>query len=240
MFKLPELTYDYAALAPWVSADTMQAHHDHHHQTYVDKLNAAVEQLPAEVRTEYFGENGNFAPKKALQKLNMEVLPTFADAGIYPEYSCLAGLIHDIRKGRLDEKVPESLRQALINQGGGHFNHATFWRVLTPHSDGQPTGELATKLDEKYGSFQNFVDKFEATATGLFGSGWTWLLDDLSIATTSRQDLPTVTADIIGLDVWEHAYYLDYKWARADYVKAWWTHVDWDFAAARFATRIEN
>ncbi|MCL2037674.1 superoxide dismutase [Candidatus Saccharibacteria bacterium] len=239
MFKLPELTYGYAALAPWVSEATMQAHHDHHHQTYVDKLNAAVEQLPADVRAEYFGSNGDFAPEETLEKLGMKGLPTIADAGIYPEYSCLAQLLNDIRKGRLDEKIPEDLRHALINQGGGHFNHAGFWRMLTPHSDGQPVGELAEKLNAKYGTFQNFVDEFEKAAVGLFGSGWVWLLEDLSIAATPRQDLPK-DAEVIGLDVWEHAYYLDYKWARADYVKAWWEHVDWDFAAARFATRIED
>jgi len=203
MFKLPELTYDYAALAPWVSTATMQAHHDHHHQTYVDKLNAAVEKLPADFLLEFQKQPLEFW----LQNL---------------------------------EKLPTDVRTAIKNHGGGHYNHSLFWQVLTPHSDGQPTGELAVKLDEKYGSFQNFVDQFETAAIGLFGSGWAWLTSDLEIISVPLQDLPATSTDIIGLDVWEHAYYLDYKWARADYVKAWWEHVDWDFAAARFAKFTEN
>ncbi len=235
MFKLPELTYDYAALTSWVSAATMHAHHDHHHQTYVDKLNAAVEQLPAEIRTNYFGENDNFHPKNH----RSGKIPTLAEAEIHPEYTCLTQLLSDIRKGQLGETVPKSLQQTLINNGGGHINHSMFWRHLTPRSDGQPTGNLAEKLNEKYGSFQNFVEQFETAATGLFGSGWVWLQKDLSIITMPRQDLPA-NIGILSLDVWEHAYYLDYKWARADYVKAWWAHVDWDFVSARFATRVEN
>ncbi|MCL2173814.1 superoxide dismutase [Candidatus Saccharibacteria bacterium] len=210
MFKLPDLTYDLGALAPWTSGATMDAHHNHHHQIYVDKLNAAVEQLSTEVRAEYFG----------------------IDSGV-AEMKSLAQLLRDVRAGKLDDRLPASLHTALINHGGGHFNHSLFWQVLTPQSDGEPTGELAQKIIEKYGSFQEFTNQFEAAAAGLFGSGWAWLASDLDITTSANQDLAPGSV-LIGLDLWEHAYYLDYQWNRADYVKAWWTHVNWDFARARW------
>jgi len=206
MFKLPELTYDYDALKDWVGEATMHAHHDHHHQTYVDKLNAAMENVSEGVREKYFTH----------------------------EASDLAKFLTDVRAGKLDDKIDAKTRVQLINHGGGHYNHRLFWNCLTPKNDGQPTGILAKKLDEKYGSFANFATEFETAATGLFGSGWCWLTKDLDIATSANQDL-THDQILIGLDLWEHAYYLDYKWNRADYAKAWWAHVNWDFAAQNFA-----
>jgi Fe-Mn family superoxide dismutase len=216
MFKLPGLNYDYDALAGWVSADTMRAHHDHHHQTYVDKLNAATEQLPPEVFAKYF----------ANRERNGEISPDF-----------LRPFLDDIASGKLDAEIPEKLRQILRNQGGGHFNHTLFWLFLTPKGDGEPGGILGEKLREKFGSFQDFANEFEAAATGIFGSGWAWLVSrngEPEIMTSANQDLPPAKI-LLGLDVWEHAYYLDYKWNRADYVKAWWAHVDWARAAAKFA-----
>jgi Fe-Mn family superoxide dismutase len=217
MFKLPALGYDYEALQGFVGGETMRAHHDHHHQTYVDKLNAAMENVPAEVREKYFSD--------------FTVGNDNAAAGIITETSELAKLLTDLRSGELE--LPDNVKTPLINHGGGHYNHSLFWQVLTPQSDGEPTGALAAKLTEKYGSFQAFTEAFEAAATGLFGSGWAWLTGDLEIATSANQNL-THDEILLGLDVWEHAYYLDYKWNRADYAKAWWAHVDWDFASARF------
>lgn len=139
------------------------------------------------------------------------------------------------------ETVPENVRTAVRNHGGGHYNHTLFWQCLTPNSTKSPSGDLLEGLEAKYGSFQGFVDEFSAKALGVFGSGWTWLQPDLSIVTTPNQDNPLMTggeAPILGLDVWEHAYYLDYTYNRSDYVKAWWEVVDWEKTAERYkATR---
>jgi Fe-Mn family superoxide dismutase len=130
----------------------------------------------------------------------------------------------------------QKIRSALANHGGGHLNHSLFWRNLTAKNDGQPTGKLAAKLTQKFGSFQDFTEEFENAAIGQFGSGWAWLTvdedDDFTIETTPNQLLPAGKV-LLGLDVWEHAYYRDYRWNRADYVRAWWSHVDWAAAAQR-------
>jgi Fe-Mn family superoxide dismutase len=134
------------------------------------------------------------------------------------------------------DTIPESARLAVRNNGGGHYNHSLFWQWMSPNGGGEPSGKLAENLNELYGSFQGFVDEFSTKALGVFGSGWVWLMPDLSIVTTPNQDNPIMEgkpAPILGLDVWEHAYYLDYKNARADYVKAWWDVVNWEDAAER-------
>lgn len=136
--------------------------------------------------------------------------------------------------------LPESVRTAVRNNGGGHYNHSLFWQVMSPNGGGRPNGDLAEALDAKYGSFQGFMDEFTAKATGLFGSGWVWLMPDMEIVTTPNQDNPLMDgkpAPLLGLDVWEHAYYLDYKNVRPDYVKAWWSVVDWGFVASRHDTK---
>lgn len=136
------------------------------------------------------------------------------------------------------DSLPESVRTAIRNQGGGHYNHSLFWQWMSPTGGGAPTGELAEKLTEKYGSFQGFVDEFTTKSLGVFGSGWAWLQPDLEIITTPNQDTPIMQgkeAPLLGLDVWEHAYYLDYKNKRDDYVKAWWNVVNWDFVAQRYS-----
>ncbi|MDR0956034.1 MAG: superoxide dismutase [Candidatus Nomurabacteria bacterium] len=199
-FSLPDLPFDYGDLAPWVSADTMRAHHDHHHQTYTDKFNGLVEKLPTDLQPNFTSANQLDAAENLLRHL---------------------------------DELPAEMRGGLKNQGGGFFNHSLFWRMLTPHGDGQPTGKLGAALTAKYGDFQTFADQFEATATGWFGSGWAWLTADLDIVATGNQDLPGSEV-LFGLDLWEHAYYLDYKWNRADYVKAWWPFVNWQAAAARW------
>ncbi len=135
-------------------------------------------------------------------------------------------------------EAPESIRTAVRNQGGGHYNHTQFWQWLSPKGGGQPLGQLGNAIDSKYGSFQTFVDKFSDEAAKVFGSGWAWLLPDLTISTTSNQDSPLSegkSAPILGLDVWEHAYYLDYTYKRPDYIAAWWHIVNWEEVAARYA-----
>ncbi|MBC7869002.1 superoxide dismutase [Candidatus Saccharibacteria bacterium] len=138
--------------------------------------------------------------------------------------------------GELDT-LPDNLRLAIKNNGGGHYNHSLFWQGMAPDGGGEPTGELARQIIQKYGSFQSFVDEFTTKSLGVFGSGWAWLQPNLEIITTANQDTPIgqgLPTPLLGLDVWEHAYYLDYKNKRDDYVKAWWNVVNWDFVATRF------
>ncbi len=142
----------------------------------------------------------------------------------------------------LDE-VPESVRAAVRNQGGGHYNHTLFWKWMSPDGGGEPTTEVKTGLVDKYGSYQGFVDEFTTKALGVFGSGWVWLQPDFSIVTTPNQDTPinaSLPAPLLGLDVWEHAYYLDYKNKRDDYVKAWWNVVNWDFVDSRLKNHEQS
>lgn len=129
------------------------------------------------------------------------------------------------------DSLPEAVRTAVRNQGGGHYNHTKFWQWMSPDGGGQPGGALGMAIDAKYDSYQAFVDEFTRQALGVFGSGWVWLNSDLSISTTPNQDSPIMTGEntpLLGLDVWEHAYYLDYKNKRDDYVHAWWNVVNWD------------
>jgi Fe-Mn family superoxide dismutase len=133
--------------------------------------------------------------------------------------------------------VPEQFRTAVRNFGGGHYNHSLFWKFMTPNGQGEPSGELADAIKAKYGSFQAFMDEFTKQSLGIFGSGWAWLQPDLSIITTPNQDSPLnegKPAPILGLDVWEHAYYIDFTYNRADYVAAWWHVANWQEAEQRF------
>lgn len=195
MHSLPTLTYKYDQLGPYISADIMELHHSKHHQAYVDKLNAALDQAPA------------------LQERPLETLLT------------------DL------ESLPEAVRTAIRNQGGGHYNHSLFWQWMSPDGGGEPTGALGEALVNRYGSFQAFADEFTAKSLGVFGSGWAWLQPDLEIMTTANQDNPIMQgldAPLLGLDVWEHAYYLDYKNKRDDYVKAWWNVINWQTIQERY------
>ncbi|HEY1086010.1 MAG TPA: superoxide dismutase [Candidatus Saccharimonadales bacterium] len=194
MFSLPNLPYAYDSLGKYISKDIMELHHSKHHQTYVDKLNAAIDEAPA------------------LKERSIE--------------SLLSGL----------EMLPESVQTAVRNHGGGHYNHSLFWQWMSPDGGGEPTGALGEAIVERYGSFQNFVDEFTAKSLTVFGSGWCWLQPNMDIITTPNQDTPIMKgleAPLLGLDVWEHAYYLDYKNKRDDYINAWWNVVDWDFVGAR-------
>lgn len=194
MYQLPAMNYGYDQLGQYISKDIMELHHAKHHQTYVDKLNAALDQAPA------------------LKERPLE------------------SLLSDI------DSLPVNVQVAIRNHGGGHYNHSLFWQWMSPKGGGEPTGDLAAKIVEKYGSFQTFVDEFTTKSLGVFGSGWVWLQPDMDILTTSNQDTPIMqgkSAPLLGLDVWEHAYYLDYKNKRDDYIAAWWNVVDWDFVAGR-------
>ncbi len=198
MYSVPDLPYGYDQLGKYISGDIMRLHHDKHHQAYVDKLNAALDQAPA------------------LSERPLE------------------SLLSDL------ETLPDAVRTAVRNHGGGHYNHSLFWQWMSPDGGGEPTGEVATKIAEKYGNFQGFVDEFTTKSLGVFGSGWAWLLPNMEIITTPNQDTPIMAgydAPLLGLDVWEHAYYLDYKNKRDDYVQAWWNVVNWDFVEQRYANK---
>ena len=190
-FELPELPYAYDALEKSFDKETMNIHHTKHHNTYVTKLNDAVE------------------GHADLEAKSVEELISNLDA------------------------VPENIRTAVRNNGGGHANHSLFWKVLSPNGGGEPTGELADKINEKFGSFEKFKEEFAAAAAGRFGSGWAWLVlnnGELEITSTPNQDSPLMEGKqpLVGLDVWEHAYYLKYQNKRPDYIAAFWDVVDWD------------
>ncbi|HUE89079.1 MAG TPA: superoxide dismutase [Vicinamibacterales bacterium] len=130
------------------------------------------------------------------------------------------------------KSVPEDIRTAVRNNGGGHWNHSLFWKLMAPNAGGAPSGEVANRITDAFGSFDKFKEQFNAAAAGRFGSGWAWLIDNggkLEITSTPNQDNPLMDGKkaILGVDVWEHAYYLKYQNRRPDYVAAWWNVVNW-------------
>ena len=136
--------------------------------------------------------------------------------------------------------VPADKKQAVINNGGGHANHSLFWRVMTPGGANAPSGDLAAAIDSACGSFDAFKEAFDAAGMTRFGSGWAWLVSDggaVSVISSANQDSPIMDGKcpILGCDVWEHAYYLNYQNRRPDYLKAWWNVVNWDVVAENFA-----
>jgi len=142
--------------------------------------------------------------------------------------------------GNLDA-VPESIRTAVRNNGGGFANHNLFWETMGPNGGGEPSGALASAIDKAFGGFDAFKEKFSKAAATRFGSGWAWLYvdgnGDLAVGSTPNQDTPLMDGNtpVLGLDVWEHAYYLNYQNRRPDYVSAWWNVVNWDAVAARYS-----
>lgn len=137
------------------------------------------------------------------------------------------------------DSVPEDIKTAVQNNGGGHANHCLFWEILSPNGGGKPSGELAAAIDETFGSFDEFKEKFSATGAGRFGSGWAWLVvtdGKLEVIDTLNQDSPLSLGKtpILGLDVWEHAYYLNYQNKRPEYISAFWNVVNWDEVAKRY------
>ena len=197
-YTLPELPYEYSALEPHIDAQTMEIHHTKHHQTYVDKLNAAI-------------EGTDLADK-------------------YPNVDDLL---------RNFSSIPSDVQGAVRNHGGGHSNHTLFWQIMGPNGGGEPTGALAAAIDEKFGSVSDFKEKFTAAAVAHFGSGWAWLVvsdGGLDIISLPNQDSPLMEGrtPILGIDVWEHAYYLRYQNKRPDYISAWWNTINWDEVNSRF------
>jgi Fe-Mn family superoxide dismutase len=202
-FTLPKLPYALDALEPYIDAQTMQIHHDKHHQAYVDNLNKAV---------------GSDA---ALGRLSVEELLQ-----------------------RLDT-VPAAIRTQVRNQGGGHANHSLFWLTLCPASkSGKPAGPLAAALDRSFGGQDKFEEKLQAASLGVFGSGWAWLSVDqgqsLVLDSAPNQDSPLLTGKrpLLGIDVWEHAYYLKYQNRRTDYLKAILKVIDWEFVSHRYEEAV--
>jgi superoxide dismutase, Fe-Mn family len=200
-YEVPPLPYDYNALEPHIDEQTMRLHHDKHHQTYVDKANAALE--------------GTEWAERPVE----EVL-------------------------RALDELPEDKRAVVRNNGGGHYNHTLFWEMMSPEG-GEPSGEIAEALDRTFGGLDAFKEQFSTAATNHFGSGWAWLVWDgasLRVATTVNQDAPVMEGQtpILGLDVWEHAYYLRYQNRRPEYIQAWWNVVNWEKVAERLAGAREG
>lgn len=201
-FTLPPLPYAYDALEPHIDARTMEIHHTKHHQTYVDKLNAAIEKYPT------------FATKTI-----EELLKTLST-------------------------VPDEIRTAVRNHGGGHYNHSLFWQLLKPNGEGKPSGQLATAIDTDLGGFDTFKEAFTTAALNQFGSGWAWLTVEqgkLHVCSTPNQDNPLMQGNtpILGVDVWEHAYYLKYQNRRPEYVENWWNVVNWEYAQKLYTAAIK-
>lgn len=198
-FTLPPLPYANDALEPHFDAQTMEIHHDRHHNAYVTNLNAAI------------------AGNAELEALSIDELVQSLD------------------------KVPADKQAAVRNNGGGHWNHTFFWNSLSGSSSGKPSGDLAAAIDEAFGSFDAFKEAFAKAAVGRFGSGWAWLVKKdgkLAITSTPNQDNPLMDnsgTPLLGLDVWEHAYYLKYQNKRPDYIAAFWNVVNWDAVAEKFA-----
>lgn len=209
-FRLPKLPYSYDALEPYIDARTMKIHHSKHHNGYVSKVNKALQGI------------GYTAPRKIEDLVsNMQI-------------------------------VPPQIRTAVRNSGGGHANHSLFWNSLSPDGGGQPGGALAGAIKSRFGGFKKFQKAFANAAATRFGSGWAWLSvaegdNSLFVSSTPNQDSPLMNGivefpgtPILGLDVWEHAYYLNYQNRRGDYIKNWWKIVNWKTVAMRYETALKG
>ena len=197
-FELPKLPYAFDALEPNIDAQTMEIHHDKHHQGYTNNLNDAIKGTDMEGKT----------IENILINLDMD-------------------------------------NKAVRNNGGGYYNHSLFWKIMSPNGGGKPSGDLAEAINSAFGSFDAFKEKFSNAAKTQFGSGWAWLCvhkgGKVDVCSTPNQDNPLMPkvgcggTPILGLDVWEHAYYLKYQNKRPDYVGAFWNVINWDEVAANYA-----
>jgi superoxide dismutase, Fe-Mn family len=197
-YELPPLPYRYDALAPTIDELTMRVHHDKHHGSYVENLNAALD--------------GTQWADRPIEEL----------------------------LGDLD-RLPEEKRAAVRNNGGGHANHTLFWEAMAADGGTGPDGALARAIEAAFDSVTELKRRLSAAAVARFGCGWVWVIHDgtgLAITSTVNQDSPLMHGHtpLLGVDVWEHAYYLKYQNRRADYIEAWWNVIDW----ARFAARYEE
>lgn len=203
MFELKPLPYAYDALMPVLGADTLQFHHDKHHQTYVDNLNKLV------AGTEL------------------------------ADYTCACKVICNL------DKLPADKVQAVRNNAGGVYNHNLYWECMIPGGAKEPQGKLAEDINATFGSFEAMKELFDKSGAGRFGSGWAWLVlrdGKLAIESTPNQDCPIETgaAALLGNDVWEHAYYLQYQNRRAAYLSDWWQLVNWDIVAQRYEKALNK
>ena len=196
-FSLAPLPYESNALEPYIDARTMEIHHDKHHATYTNNLNAAIE--------------GTNLEGKSIE----EIL------------------------GQVSKHSP-----AIRNNGGGYYNHNLFWEIMGPNSGGEPSGDLATDINARFGGFAEFKEAFTKAGTTQFGSGWAWVIvrdGKLEVSSTPNQDNPLMDVaevkgtPILGIDVWEHAYYLKYQNKRPDYLKAIWSVINWKKVAEHYA-----
>ena len=197
-FEVPPLPYDYGALAPTIDEQTMQLHHDKHHQAYVDNANAALA--------------GTELEDKSVEQVLVAL-----------------------------DLLPEEKRAAVRNNAGGHANHSLFWEIMSPGGGGQPSGSLAGAINDTFGGFDELKAAVNDAGVKRFGSGWTWLVWDgtgLAVYSTANQDSPAMKdwddVPLLGIDVWEHAYYLTYQNRRPEYLGAWWNVVNWDAVQQRF------
>ncbi len=207
-YELTPLPYSNDALEPHIDARTMEIHHDKHHQAYVNNANNALK------------DHSALAAKPVNE------------------------LIADLAS------VPEAIRGAVRNNAGGHSNHTFFWQIMAPNAGGEPKGKLAEAIKAKFGSFDALKEAFEKAGATRFGSGWAWLVvnknGELEVVSTANQDSPlmgkTVAGvegtPVIGVDVWEHAYYLNYQNRRPDYLKAFWNVVNWDQAEKNYLAAL--
>jgi Fe-Mn family superoxide dismutase len=207
-YELPKLPYAYDALAPHIDAKTMEIHHSKHHQAYITNA--------------------------------VNLLKDHADLAALPVEKLIADLA----------VVPEAIRGGVRNNAGGHVNHAFFWSTIGPGKGGAPKGKLAAAIDAELGGFAAFKEAFAKAGATRFGSGWAWLVvtadKKLAVGSTANQDSPLMGKavagiegkPVIGLDVWEHAYYLNYQNRRPDYIAAYWNVVDWDAAEANYLKAI--
>lgn len=201
-FTLPDLAYDYDALEPHIDAKTMEIHHTLHHQTYINKANAAL-------------EGSHYSEQDAETLL------------------------------RTISSMPESLQKAVQEHVGGHHNHSLFWQVMSPNGGGTPSAELNTAIVDTFGSFDAFKEQFTNAAVSRFGSGWAWLCVDennrLVVESSLNQDSPLMNnqTPILGLDVWEHAYYLKYQNRRPEYIAAFYEVINWPEVERRYLAAIK-
>ena len=204
-YTLPPLPYAFDALAPHIDAKTMEIHHGKHHQAYITNANNLLKD------------------HAALAALDVHAL--IANLG----------------------QVPEAIRGGVRNNAGGHANHSFFWTILGPGKGGAPKGKLGEAITATFGGFDKFKEDFAKAGATRFGSGWAWLVvgadKKLAVGSTANQDSPLMGKavagiegqPVLGLDVWEHAYYLNYQNRRPDYIAAWWNVVNWDAASANYA-----
>jgi superoxide dismutase, Fe-Mn family len=197
-YSLPPLGYSFSALEPHIDAMTMEIHHDRHHQTYINNLNAALQ-------------------GKEFESWNLEKL--------LKEY----------------ESLPADIKTTVRNNAGGHFNHSLFWEILAPGGAKAPVGKLALAIESELGGFAAFKESLSKASVGRFGSGWGWLVvgkdGKLAVTSTPNQDSPLTDGSVplLGIDVWEHAYYLKYQNKRADYVAAIFNILNWDVLEGKYA-----